>query len=325
VKKPIRAALTAVGGYLPEKIITNDDLSKIVDTSDEWIRERSGIRERRQAAPDQTVSDLATFAAKNALAKTDLHVNDIDFIITATATAERAFPSVSATVQHRLQMNNLCPAFDVSAACGGFIYALATADAFIRAGEVKRALVIGAETFSRITDYTDRATCVLFGDGAGAFILSAQETEEKIGVLSTVLHADGSLGEILKTEGGAGDPEKRHPYVRMEGREVFKNAVTVLSEVMGETLTKAGVSAEEVDFIIPHQANIRIMEATAKKIGLSPEKMISVIDRHGNTSAASIPLAYAHAFENGLLKPGNLTLTEAVGGGLVWGGALIRL
>ncbi len=322
---PIKTILIAAGGYLPEKIITNDDLSKIVDTSDEWIRERSGIRTRRQAAPDQTVSDLATEAAIRAGVGSDISPNEIDLIITATATAERAFPSVSATVQHRLNITNFCPAFDVSAACGGFIYALATADAFIRSGEAKRALVIGAETFSRITDYTDRTTCVLFGDGAGAFILTAETTNEKKGILSTVLHANGSLGEILKTEGGAGDYEKRHPYVRMQGREVFKNAVTVLSEVIHETLKKADIAVEEVDYLVPHQANIRIMEATAKKIGLPIEKMISVIADHGNTSAASIPLAYAHAFEKGIFKKGDLTLTEAVGGGLVWGGALIRI
>lgn len=322
--KQFRAVLTACGGYLPEKIITNDDLAKIVDTSDEWITERSGIKARRQAAPDELTSDLATAAAKDALVKSGMTADDIDLIIVATASPEKIFPSVAAVTQKNLGMTNLCPAFDVSAACGGFLYALTVADCFIRSGEAKHVLIIGAEVFSRITDYTDRTTCVLFGDGAGAFILSA-EADTGRGLLSTVLHTNGALGDILKTGGGPGDPDGKHPYVEMKGREVFKNAVTVLSDVMFEVLEKAGLSPEDVDYVIPHQANIRIMEATAKKIGLSPEKMISVIAEHGNTSAASIPLAFAAAFKDKKLKPGDLILTEAVGGGLVWGAALLRL
>ena len=323
----LRSAIIGTGAYLPEKVLTNDDLAEIVDTSDEWIRTRTGIRQRHIAADGELTSDLAVHAARNALADAGLCPADIDMILVATTTPDRTFPATAATVQEKLGITHGGPAFDVQAVCSGFLYGLATADAFIRSGQARTVLLIGAETFSRILDWQDRGTCVLFGDGAGAVIMRAEEGRGDLsdrGVLATRLHADGRYADLLYVDGGPSAGESCGK-VRMKGREVFRHAVVKLAEVTREVLDDAGARPEDIALMVPHQANIRILEATAKKLGLPPEKVHVTVDRHGNTSAASVPLALDDARRSGRLHPGDLVLLEAMGGGFTWGASLVRL
>ena len=323
----LRSAIIGTGAYLPEKVLTNDDLAEIVDTSDEWIRTRTGIRQRHIAADGELTSDLAVHAARNALADAGLGPADIDMILVATTTPDRTFPATAATVQEKLGITHGGPAFDVQAVCSGFLYGLATADAFIRSGQARTVLLIGAETFSRILDWQDRGTCVLFGDGAGAVIMRAEEGRGDLsdrGVLATRLHADGRYADLLYVDGGPSAGESCGK-VRMKGREVFRHAVVKLAEVTREVLDDAGARPEDIALMVPHQANIRILEATAKKLGLPPEKVHVTVDRHGNTSAASVPLALDDARRSGRLHPGDLVLLEAMGGGFTWGASLVRL
>ena len=323
----LRSAIIGTGAYLPEKVLTNDDLAEIVDTSDEWIRTRTGIRQRHIAADGELTSDLAVQAARNALADAGLGPADIDMILVATTTPDRTFPATAATVQEKLGITHGGPAFDVQAVCSGFLYGLATADAFIRSGQARTVLLIGAETFSRILDWQDRGTCVLFGDGAGAVIMRAEEGRGDLsdrGVLATRLHADGRYADLLYVDGGPSAGESCGK-VRMKGREVFRHAVVKLAEVTREVLDDAGARPEDIALMVPHQANIRILEATAKKLGLPPEKVHVTVDRHGNTSAASVPLALDDARRSGRLHPGDLVLLEAMGGGFTWGASLVRL
>lgn len=322
----IRSRLAGVGASLPERIVTNDDLAKIVDTSDEWIVERSGIRQRHIAADGQLTSDLATAAALEAMADAGIAAADVDLIVLGTTTPDDTFPATAVKVQANLGIDHGF-AFDVQAVCSGFLYALATADKFIRSGDVKTALVIGAETFSRILDWTDRDTCVLFGDGAGAVVLTAVEgegTSADTGVLSTHLHADGRYRKLLYVDGGPSSTQTVG-HVHMEGKEVFRHAVTKLAAVVEEALTANGLTGADLDWIVPHQANRRILASTAKKVGISDERVVVTLDKHANTSAASIPLALHAAVRDGRIKPGHLILIEAMGGGFAWGSALVRM
>jgi len=312
----VYSKIAGTGSYLPEKILTNADLEKMVDTTDEWIFTRTGIRERHLAAQDEFTSDLALKAAENAIISAGIDASAIDLIIVATTTPDKVFPSVATMVQRKLEIAG-CPAFDVQAVCSGFIYALATADNFIKAGSVKCALVIGAETFSRITDYTDRSNCILWGDGAGAVILQASNER---GIISTHLHADGNYEKMLhvprKTEG--------NETVVMEGNPVFKMAVNTLDKIVDETLAANKMQKSDIDWLVPHQANIRILQATAKKLEMSMDKVVVTVDKHGNTSAASIPLALDIAVRDGRIKRGEIILMEAFGGGFTWGSSLIK-
>lgn len=321
----VRSVMLGCGGYLPERIMTNDDLSKLVDTSDDWIVERSGIRERRIAAPHEHTSDLAIAAARVALRHADVDASEIDLIILATATPDRTFPATATRVQAKLGATRAM-AFDQQAVCSGFIYALATADAYLRGGMAKTALVIGAETFSRILDWSDRATCVLFGDGAGAVVLRAEESEgdaEERGVLATDLHSDGTLEDLLYVDGGPSSTQTVG-HLRMQGREVFRHAVTNLAATAKAVMDKADVDGADVDWIVPHQANLRILNGTAKKLGIPIERVVITLDKHGNTSAASIPLALWTAVSDGKIRRGDLLLMEAMGGGMTWGALLVR-
>jgi len=323
----LRSVIIGTGAYLPEKVLTNDDLARIVDTSDEWIRTRTGIRQRHVAAEGELTSDLATKAAQAALDAAGVTPADIDLIVVATTTPDLTFPATATTVQEKLGITNATPAFDVQAVCSGFLYGLATVDAYLRAGMAKRALLIGAETFSRILDWEDRSTCVLFGDGAGAVVMEARPGEGTAadrGVLATRLHADGRYRDLLYVDGGPSSTQTVG-HVRMKGREVFRHAVVKLAEVMEEVLADAGVVAADVDLVVPHQANIRILEGTAKKLGLPKEKVHVTVDRHGNTSAASVPLALDDAIRQGRVGEGDLVLLEAMGGGFTWGASLVRL
>lgn len=320
----IRAVVRGVGHYLPERVVPNSWFEEIVDTSDEWIRSRSGIERRHFAAEGQTTSDLAIRAGNAALADAGLVADDIDAIIVATSTADFTFPSAGTMVQAGLGMTRGF-AYDVQAVCAGFVFALANADAMIRGGMAKRVMVIGAETFSRLMDWTDRSTCVLFGDGAGALILEAQEqsgTTEDRGILSVDLNSDGRQKGILHVDGGVSTGTTGH--LRMEGKEVFRHAVEKLASTAKVALAKAGLEAEQVDWIVPHQANIRIIEGTARKMGLGMDKVIVTVQDHGNTSAASIPLALSVGKAQGKLKTGDLVVTEAIGGGLAWGAVVLR-
>lgn len=322
----IRSTVIGIGGYLPKKILTNFDLEKMVETSDMWIRERTGIQRRHIAAEGQTTSDLAIKAAQTALDHAGLDGADLNMIILATTTPDDTTPATSMHIQKALGMVNGF-AFDIQAACSGFIYALSVADKFIRTGAIKTALVIGAETLSRIVDWKDRNTCVLFGDGAGAVILQGSEQpgdKTDTGVLNIALHSDGRLGHLLTTTGGISRTQTAG-YVTMEGREVFRHAVINLSDVANEVIIQAGISLNEIDYFIPHQANMRIIEGTAKKIGISTEKIILTLPDQGNTSAASIPLALYDGIKTNRLKKGNLILLDAMGAGFTWAGALIRL
>ncbi|HEV2302810.1 MAG TPA: beta-ketoacyl-ACP synthase III [Stellaceae bacterium] len=316
----LRSRIAGCGAYLPERILTNAELASRLDTSDEWIRQRTGITERRIAAPGELTSDLAVAAAERALAHAGMSGNDLDLIVLATATPDNTFPATATRVQARLGMQRGA-AFDVQAVCAGFIFALATADNALRLGQARTALVIGAETFSRILDWDDRGTCVLFGDGAGALVLDAA-TSSRRGVLSTHLHSDGRQYDILYVDGGPSSTGLAG-HLRMEGREVFRQAVEHLSAVVDEALAANGLAPSDIDWLVPHQANSRIIDAIAKKLGLSRDKVVMTIDRHANTSAASIPLALDAAVEDGRLKPGHLVLMEAIGGGLSWGASLV--
>lgn len=321
-----RAAIIGTGSALPTRRVSNAELAQEVDTSDEWIVERTGIRFRHIAGPDETTATLATDAAKAALAAAQVHAQDIDLIVLATATPDQTFPASATKVQAALGIDD-CVAFDVAAVCSGFLYAVQVADSMIRAGAHTRALVIGAETFSRILDWEDRTTCVLFGDGAGAIVLEATDAvgdKGPRGILATRLHADGRHNELLYVDGGpstTGTVGK----LRMKGREVFRHAVVNLAAVMGESLGVAGLSADEVDWVVPHQANARILDATAKKLGLPAEKVVVTVDQHANTSAASVPLALDTAIRDGRIKPGDLVVLEAMGGGFTWGAAVVRM
>ena len=305
--------------------MTNREISQLVDTSDEWITQRTGIRERRIAAEGQFTSDLALRAANAALSDAGTTVDDIDIIVLATATPDNTFPASAVTVQEALGMRHGA-AFDVQAVCSGFLYALSTADSMIRSGQARRALVIGAETFSRILDWTDRTTCVLFGDGAGAVVLSGESqpgSRTDRGVLSAHLRSDGRFKEKLFVDGGPSSTGTVG-QLRMEGREVFKHAVTMISDVIEDTFEATGFTAADIDWFVPHQANVRIIDATAKKLGIPLEKVVRTVDRHGNTSAASIPLALWEASGDGRIKSGDLLLLESMGGGFTWGAALLR-
>jgi 3-oxoacyl-[acyl-carrier-protein] synthase-3 len=320
----LRAVVAGVGHYLPERIVPNAEFEKTLDTSDEWIKSRSGIERRHFAADDETTSDLATKAAEAALANAGLQADDIDAIVLATSTADLTFPSAATMVQNNLGMTKGF-AFDVQAVCAGFVFALTNANALIVSGQAKRVMVIGSETFSRIMDWTDRGTCVLFGDGAGALILEAQEgqgTKEDRGILSTDLNSDGRYRDILYVDGGIS--QRTTGFLRMQGKEVFRHAVEKLAATAQTTMETAGITSEEVDWIIPHQANIRIIKGIAKKMDLPMERVVVTVQDHGNTSAASIPLAMSVAQSEGKLKKGDLVVTEAIGGGLAWGSAVLR-
>jgi 3-oxoacyl-[acyl-carrier-protein] synthase-3 len=323
----IRSAITGTGSALPVRRVSNAELAETVDTSDEWIVARTGIRFRHIAGPDETTATLAADAAKAALAAAGREAQDIDLIVLATATPDQTFPATATKVQAMLGIDD-CVAFDVAAVCSGFLYALQVADSMIRAGSARRALVIGAETFSRILDWEDRGTCVLFGDGAGAVVLEGEEggqaEQGARGVLAVRLHADGRHNELLYVDGGpstTGTVGK----LRMKGREVFRHAVVNLAAVMTETLDVVGLTSADVDWVVPHQANARILEATARKLGLDPAQVVVTVDQHANTSAASVPLALDTAIRDGRIKPGQLLVLEAMGGGFTWGAAVVRL
>jgi 3-oxoacyl-[acyl-carrier-protein] synthase-3 len=320
-----RAVVVGVGSHLPERVMTNQEISEIVDTSDEWITQRTGIKQRRIAAQGETTSDLATAAARVALADAGLTADDIDLILLATATPDNTFPAAAVSVQEKLGMTHGA-AFDIHAVCSGFVFALAQADALIKAGQAKKLLVIGAETFSRLLDWTDRSTCVLFGDGAGAVVLSAEseaDTGNGRGILATRLRSDGRYKEMLYVDGGPSSTGTVG-HLRMEGREVFKHAVTMITDVIDDTVHASGYSASDIDWFVPHQANIRIIDASARKLGINSEKVVRTVDRHGNTSAASIPLALSVAVADGRIKRGDLVLLESMGGGFTWGAVLLR-
>ena len=322
----VRSQIVGCGSYLPARLVTNAELAAQVDTSDEWIVERSGIRQRHIAADGENTSDLATNAAKRALENAGISGSDVDLIIVATATPDNTFPATATKVQSRIGMKHGA-AFDVQAVCSGFVYALSIADNFIKAGQVRTALVIGAETFSRILDWQDRTTCVLFGDGAGAVVLRADRGKggsDDRGILSTHLHSDGSHYDLLYVDGGPSSTQTVG-HVRMEGREVFRHAVVNLAAVVGEALSANDLQASDIDWVVPHQANRRIIEGTARKLGFPMERMVMTVERHANTSAASIPLALAEAVGDGRIKPGQLVLLEAMGGGFTWGSALVRM
>ncbi|MBU0859138.1 MAG: ketoacyl-ACP synthase III [Alphaproteobacteria bacterium] len=321
----MRSVITGCGAYLPDQIVTNADLAKKVDTNDEWIVQRTGIRQRHIAAAGQTTSDMAIEAARAALKAAGLTGADIGGVIVATSTPDTTFPAVAARVQAELGIPP-GPAMDVQAVCSGFVYGLTVADSLIRTGLAKRFLLIGAEKMSSILDWNDRTTCVLFGDGAGAVILEAQEgagTVQDRGVLSTHLYADGRLRDILYTSGGVSSTGDAG-FIRMEGKEVFRNAVQLMADIVGEVLERNKITPADIDFLVPHQANIRIIEATAKKLDMDMDRVVVTVDRHGNTSAASIPLALCAAIEGGKIKKGDLLLLEALGAGLTWGAALVR-
>lgn len=324
----LRGRIKGIGSYLPEKVLTNADLEQMVETDNEWIITRTGIRERRIAAEGEATSDLAFNAAKSALNNAGIAPEELDLIIVATTTPDFPFPSTAAVLQGRLGAVKAA-AFDLQAVCTGFVYALSTADQFIRSGMYKKVLVVGAEVLSRIVDWKDRTTCILFGDGAGAVVLEAEEGEH--GILSTHLHADGNQYDLLYVPGGGSRipvshdlVDSRQQYVKMKGNEVFRVAVTALESTAMEALEYNGMTGEDVDLLVPHQANIRILNATAKKLGLSRDRVVITVDRHGNTSSASIPLALHEAVKNDRIKDGSIVLLDAFGGGFTWGSVLIR-
>lgn len=317
--------VTGVGSYLPDRILTNDDLSRMVDTNDEWIHARTGIRSRHIAAEGETTSDLGTMAANRALSAAGVSASDIDLLVLATATPDLTFPATATMVQHKIGMTSGA-AFDVGAVCSGFIFAMATADGLMRNSGFKKALVVGAETFSRILDWSDRTTCVLFGDGAGAVVLEADTVgdDEQIGVLGHHLRTDGSHKSLLYVDGGPSATQSVG-HLRMVGNQVFKHAVLNISGAVESLLTSTGVSHEDVDWFVPHQANQRILDGVAKRLSLDSSKIVSTVSKHGNTSAASVPLALSQAIGDGRIKTGDLVLTEAMGGGFAWGANLFRL
>ncbi|MDX1458747.1 MAG: beta-ketoacyl-ACP synthase III [Marinobacter sp.] len=319
------ARIAGTGSYLPDNVVTNKDLEKMVDTTDQWIRERTGIERRHIAVDGQTTVDLAEQAALRAIEAADISAQDIDLIVFATSTPDKVFPSCACILQARLGIHG-CPAFDIQAVCSGFVYALGTADKFIKSGSSKKALVVGAEVFSRIVNWEDRGTCVLFGDGAGAVVL---EANEETGILSTHLHADGQYEELLHVPCGIADkPEQLKAglgFVEMKGNEVFKVAVNTLGKIVDETLEANRMQKSDIDWLVPHQANLRIIAATAKKLDMSMDQVVVTVNEHGNTSAASIPLALDVAVRDGRIKPNDVVLLEAFGGGFTWGSALLRM
>ena len=319
----IYSRIVGTGSYLPEKILTNKELESMVDTSDEWIQERTGIKERHIAAEGETTADMGVIAARRAMKMAGKNKEDIDLIIVATTTPDKVFPSTACLIQKRLEIRG-CPAFDVQAVCTGFIYALAVADKFIKTGSAKTALVIGTETLSRIVDWTDRSTCVLFADGGGAVVL---EASDKPGILSTHLHADGSYEHLLHVPRGISEGyqllKEGEAYIFMKGNEVFKMAVNTLGRIADETLAANNFEKNQIDWLVPHQANTRIIQATAKKLKLPMERVVVTVDKHGNTSAASVPLALDTAVRDGRIKPGESIVLEAFGGGFTWGSALL--
>lgn len=317
----MNSVVTGVGSYLPKNVLTNEELAKRVDTSDEWIVQRTGIKQRYIAAEGELTSDLAVEAAKEALAAAGRTIADIDLIIVATTTPDKTFPATATLVQQKLGMKHGF-AFDLQAVCSGFVFGVATADSYIKNGMAKRALVIGAETFSRILDWEDRTTCVLFGDGAGAILLEADE-DTKRGVLSSSLRSDGDHWEKLYVDGGVSQTGTIG-HVRMQGKEVFRHAVGMISDVVEGALEGAGYESADIDWLVPHQANKRIIDGAGKKLGIPPEKVIVTVDKHANTSAASVPLALTVAVKDGRIKPGDLVMIEAMGGGFTWGASLIR-
>ena len=321
----LRSVVLGCGSYLPARILSNDELARSVETTDEWIVQRTGIRERHIAAPGEMTSDLAIHAARAALANAHIEADTIDLIVLGTSTPDQTFPATAVTVQHALGITQGA-AFDLQAVCSGFVYALSIADSMLRCGKHKRALVIGAETFSRILDWNDRTTCVLFGDGAGAIVLEAQEqpgeTSDR-GVLTTHLRSDGKHKSKLYVDGGPSSTQTVG-HLRMEGKEVFKHAVAMITDVIEDAFEATGTTAADIDWFVPHQANKRIIDGSAHKLGISPEKVVITVDRHGNTSAASIPLALADAVADRRIKRGNLILIEAMGGGFTWGSAMLR-
>ena len=322
----VRSVIRGVGSYLPSNVVTNDELAQRIDTTDEWIRERTGIRQRHVAADDETTSDLAINAGRQALERAGIDGTDIDMFVVATATPDHTFPATAASVQAALGRPGV-PSFDIQAVCSGFVYGLSVVNNAMCCGQAKSALFIGAETFSRILDWEDRATCVLFGDGAGAVVLTAEEglgTIEDRGVLSTHLHSDGRQHDLLYVDGGVSTTQTTG-HLRMEGREVFRHAVVNLTETVREALAANNITIDDVDWLVPHQANKRILDSTAKKLRISPEKVIITVGDHANTSAASIPLALAAGVDDGRIKQGHLILMEAMGGGFTWGSALVRM
>jgi 3-oxoacyl-[acyl-carrier-protein] synthase-3 len=321
----LRSVIVGCGSYLPARILTNHELARSVETTDEWIVQRTGIRERHIAAPGEMTSDLASHAAKAALANAKVQPDSIDLIVLGTSTPDQTFPATAVTVQAALGITRGA-AFDLQAVCSGFVYALSVTDALLRSGAYKRALVIGAETFSRILDWNDRTTCVLFGDGAGAVVLEAQEhsgTVKDRGILTTHLRSDGRHRAKLYVDGGPSSTQTVG-HLRMEGREVFKHAVAMITDVIDDAFKATGTGADDIDWFVPHQANKRIIDGSAHKLGIAPEKVVLTVDRHGNTSAASIPLALADAVADRRIRRGNLVLLEAMGGGFTWGSALLR-
>ena len=328
-----RSEIIGCGSYLPECVVTNAELSAKLNTTDEWITTRTGIRQRHLAADGELTSDLALKAAERALENANIPASEVDMVVLATTTPDNTFPATATKVQDKLGMVNGA-AFDIQAVCSGFIYGMAIADNFIKTSQCKAVVLIGAETFSRILDWEDRSTCVLFGDGAGAVVLRAGEAEPEVnvgesghnrgtGILSTHLHSDGSTNELLYVDGGPSSTQTVG-HVRMNGREVFRHAVTNLASIVGEALEANGLASEDIDWLVPHQANKRILDSTAKKLGLAKEKIVITVDRHANTSAASIPLALDEAVRDGRIKKGDLVLMEAMGGGLTWGAGLVR-
>ncbi|MGB5734647.1 MAG: beta-ketoacyl-ACP synthase III [Thiohalocapsa sp.] len=316
----IYSRILGTGGYLPAKVVTNQELERSVDTTDAWIRERTGIRQRHIVSDGETCVDLAEAAARRAIDAAGIVPADIDLIVMATTTPDQTFPSSACLLQHRLDIHG-CPAFDVQAVCTGFIYALGIADKFIRCGSATKALVLGAETFSRIIDWTDRGTCVLFGDGAGAVVIGAHDEP---GIISSCLHADGAYRELLQVPAGIGNGGNGSPYVEMKGNEVFRVAVTTLGRIVDETLNANGMTRADIDWLVPHQANMRIIQATARKLDLPMEQVVVTVDSHGNTSAASVPLAFDQAVRDGRIQRGQNVLMEAFGGGFTWGSVLLR-
>lgn len=316
------ARIIGTGGYLPEYVLTNEELETRVETTSEWILERTGIRERHIAAEGELTSDLALKAAERAIEAAGIVADEIGLIVVATTTPDRVFPSTACKLQAKLGIVNGCPAFDVQAVCSGFVYAVSVADQFIRSGQVKTALVVGAETLSRITDWNDRGNCILWGDGAGAVVLQASEQP---GIINTHLHADGRHEQLLYVDGGVSMKTEGASYMRMAGNAVFKMAVKTLDAIVDETLAANGLAKSDIDWLVPHQANIRIIQATAKKLGMSMDNVVVTVDRHGNTSAASVPLALDTAVREGRIKAGQLVLMEAFGGGFTWGSVLVRM
>jgi 3-oxoacyl-[acyl-carrier-protein] synthase-3 len=317
----IYSRIIGTGSYLPTHILTNADLEKRIETTSEWIVERTGIRERHIAAEGELTSDLAQRAAESALEAAGIEASEIELIVVATTTSDRVFPSTACVLQAKLGITNGCPALDVQAVCSGFVYAVSVADQFIRSGQVKTALVVGAETLSRITDWDDRSNCMLWGDGAGAVILRASEQP---GIIATHLHADGRYQDLLFVDGGVSLKKEGAYYMRMSGNAVFKMAVNTLDAIVDETLAANGLQKSDIDWLVPHQANIRIIQATAKKLGMSMDRVVVTVDRHGNTSAASIPLALDTAVREGKIKAGERVLMEAFGGGFTWGSVLVQ-